>query len=370
MHFISNKQELNHLIYIVQRAVTPKTPMPILTGIKFETAAESLTVTATDLEMGIKCTIPVSVIEEGATVLPSRYISELIRRLPEVPIMFKEDSENGSVTVKYGESEININSFPEEEYPDISLPEQDHCFYIVENVLRDILRQIVFAIASEDSRAALTGAQLTIGKNNLEMVATDLHRLSWCSVPVENSDYDQISVIIPGKTLTELSKVIGKGEDMVKITITENQVLFSTENISFISRLINGKFPKYKQVIPEKSLTTIRVNTQNMLEAAERAAVINTEDKSSITLDIKDNVMIIADTTIAGQVYEEVPISLYGEPTKIGFNANYLMELLKVFKSEEIDLELSGPFSPGIFRPVGDMNYFSLILPVRIHEDQ
>ena len=366
MQFISNKQDLSQMIYIVQRAISTKSPMPILTGIKIEAYDGLLTVTATDLEMGIKYCMPAQVLEEGAAVLPSKHTADLIRLLPDLPIVFKEDNDN-SMTIRYGESETSVNCFPNEEYPEMEFPEQGKGFTIKESDFESALRQILFAVATDDNRAAsLTGAMLSVEKESLEMVSTDLHRLSWRRLPIENSDDEENILIIPGKALTELSKIIGKNDEEIKVNINENMVLFNLSNISFMTRLMNGKFPKYKQVIPQKFKTRIRVKTKEMLEAAERASLLNIEEKSSIKLVIGEGRMIISDTTSLGRIYEEIPVDLTGEEATIGFNAYYLIDLLKTIKREETEIDLDGPFSPGVFKPIGEKDCFSLILPVRM----
>ena len=367
MHFISNKQDLSQMIYIVQRAISAKSPMPILSGIMFEASDDLLTVTATDLEMGIKYCMPVKVLEHGKAVLPSKHTADLIRLLPDLPIVFSEDTTNGSMTIKYGESETSLNCFPEEEYPEIDFPEQKGFFTVKESDLESALKQILFAVAAEDNRtASLTGAMFTINKGNLEMVSTDLHRLSWRQLSIESENDEKNVVIIPGKALNELSKIVGKNDNEIKVSLNENMILFSIENISFITRLMEGRFPKYKQVIPESFKSRIRVKTREMLEAAERAALLNREEKSSIKMEIREGRMTISDNTINGRIYEEIPINLIGEEAKIGFNAYYLIDLLKTIRSEEMEIDLSGSFAPGVFKPFGEKGSLSLILPLRI----
>ncbi|MCG9966847.1 DNA polymerase III subunit beta [Pelotomaculum terephthalicicum JT] len=369
MHLISSKDDLLFAVQTVQRAVSSKSPLPILSGIKFETADDLLIVTATDLEIGIKCSVKASIIEKGAAVLPAKYISELIRKLPDVPISFQSDPLTESVIIKYGESETNINGFPVEEFPEVALPSRDTGFDIQENIFREAIRQVIFAVGTDENRPLFTGAMLELKNGQMQMVATDTHRLAWRKVNADNCGIIDISVLIPGKTLNELSKIIGRPEKSVQVTITENQVLFATENISFISRLINGKFPPFHQVIPQELLSRVRLKTKELLEATERAALLTTEGSSVIKLDLKDKISVISASTVAGRVYEEISAYYEGEPIKVAFNAQYLSELLRVIGNEEIDIEFAGPLSPGIFRPVGEEDYFSLLLPVRVKEE-
>jgi len=369
MNLTSNKEDLLFAVQTVQRAISLKSPLPILSGIKFEAEDDLLIVTATDLEIGIRCSIKASIIEKGSAVLPAKYIFELIKRLPDIPIFFNSDSLTGSVTIKYGESETSINGFPVEEFPEMPLPASGAIFEIRENIFREAIRQIIFAVGTDENRPVFTGALLEIKNGKMQMVATDTHRLAWRELDLESCGNIDISVIIPGKTLNELSKIIGKPDKSVRVTVTENQILFATEDICFISRLINGKFPPYRQVIPQELVSRVRLKTRELSEATERAALLATEGSSVIKLHLQDKVLVLSASTVAGRVYEEIPAYQEGEPIKVAFNSRYLSELLRVIGNDEIDIKFAGPLSPGIVLPVGEEGYFSLILPVRIREE-
>ena len=366
MHFISTKQDLIQAVNIVNRAVSTKSPMAILAGIRFEVQEDQLLVSATDLEMGIRCVTPVGSIETGAVVLPAKYITELIRHLPEGSVTMSEDRENGSVIVQYGDSETIINCFPEEEFPEIDFPSSERSTKMQESVLRDALRKVLFAVASDDRRGALTGAYFVVGADFIELVTTDLHRMAWCKILLAERNSKEIKVIVPGKALNELSKIIGKSGSTVDITFNESNVVFTTDNISFITRLLNGKFPDYKKVIPERDSTRIRVRKQDLQEATERAGIFSTEDNSSIKMVVSDGAISITDTAIDGRVYEEIAAELDGEETEIGLNVYYLNELLRVIDSEVVVIEFYGPVSPCVFKQEGTDNYYSLIVPVKV----
>lgn len=369
MNLIISKEDLLHAIQTVQRAVSPKNPLPILSGIKLETEDEILVATATDLEIGIRCRVKANIIEPGAAVLPAKYILELVRRLPDTPIFLNSNSQIGSMMIKYGQSETIINGFPVEEFPELPLPVSGVAFKICESVFKDAIKQIIFAAGTDENRPILTGGLLEIKNGNMQMVATDTHRLACRKLSLENCDYVDISLIIPGKTLNELGRIIGKPEKFVDITATPNQVLFATEDICFISRLINGRFPPYQQVIPKEPVSRVRLNTRKLLEATERAALLAPEGSSVIKFYIKDDILVLSSSTVAGRIYEEIPVYYEGEPLQVAFNARYLSELLRVIVNDEIDIEFAGPLSPGVIKPVNDEGYFSLLLPVRIKDE-
>lgn len=369
MNFISSKEDLLFAVQTVQRAVSQKNPLPILSAIKFKTEEDKLMVTATDLEIGIQCLVKSEIIEDGSAVLPAKYIIELIRRLPDVPIFIKSDPLKENVTVKYSHSETIINGFPVDEFPDFLLPDSNISFNIPEDIFKEAIKKVVFAVGTDENRPIFTGVLLEISDSQMQMAATDTHRLAWRKLKVENVEGTNIKTIIPGKTLNELSRIIGRPEKLVKITLTNNQVLFATEDVSFISRLISGEYPPFQQVIPQDPLSRVRLKTKDLVDAAERADLLNPEGSSVVKIKVQDHTMVVTVNAVAGRAYEEISVYQEGEPIHVAFNARYLVEMLKVAGSEEINIEFSGPLSPGLIRPVGEADYLSLLLPVRIREE-
>jgi DNA polymerase-3 subunit beta len=317
--------------------------------------------------MGIRCSFEAEVIEPGAAVLPARYISELVRRLPDVPVLLSSEPLTGSVTIQYGQSETSINGYPAEEFPDFPLPSGDITFDLPVEVLKSIVRQVVFAVANNENRPVFNGVLFELKDGKLEVVATDTYRLAWRSLSLENCKRNNINIIIPGKTLTELVKII-EPEKTVNITVTENQILFRADDTCLISRLIDGKFPNYKQVIPQNYLTMVRLKTKELAESTERASLLTKEGSPIVKMSLEQNTLVVSVNTEAGRVHEEIPVFYEGEPFQVAFNARYLGDVLKAVGSEEIIMELTGPLSPGIFRPVDDQKYLSLLLPVRLRE--
>ncbi len=369
MKIICEKEKLLEVVQIVQRAVSLKNPLPILSGIKFETKEDRVLLTATDLEIGIQCTFQAEILEEGRAVIPAKIFTELIRRLPDAPVVLESDSLTGSVKVKYGQSEANINGFPVDEFPDFPLPESETQFYLSGDILREVIRQVVFAVAADENRPIFTGVLFEISGEEVHVVATDTHRLAWRRVSLNNVGELNINLIVPGKTLNELLRIIGGSDQPVKVTITENQVLFNTDDVCLISRLIGGQFPNYRQVIPREHISRIRIKTRELAEATERAALLTREGSSIVKFNIQDNMLVISVNTEAGSVREELSVYHEGEPLQFAFNARYLSDVLKVVGSEEINIEFTGPLSPGILKPVSDMEYLSLLLPVRLREE-
>lgn len=369
MKIVSDKERLLNALQVVQRAVSAKNPLPILSGIKIEAEKNKVCFTATDLEIGIRYSLEAEVIEPGAAVIPARYITEFVRRLPDVPVFFDSDQATGSVTVKYGQSEASINGFTVEEFPEFDLPESEVKFTIPVEILKDAVRQVIFAVASDENRPVFTGVLMEIRENQMQLVATDTHRLAWRSVSLENCDNVDIKIIVPGKTLNELARVLSGQEKRVKITVTESQILFETDETSMISRLIDGNFPNYRQVIPKEHVSRMVVKTKELAEATERASLLTKESLSVVRLSLNDKILVISVNTEAGRIREELPVFQEGSPIQVAFNARYLGDVLKVIGSDEINIEFTGPLSPGILKPTEDKNFMSLLLPVRLREE-
>lgn len=363
MKIICTRQNLIQGVTTAQRAVSSKNPLPILSGILITAANNKLELQATDLEMGIQCVVPCTVQEEGAIVLPAKYLGEIVRRLPDSPIQI-ETIQGNNVIIRYGQSEITINGFNPEEFPVLPKPQGKNSLVIAEEELKEYLRQILFATSSDENRPVFTGVLMETGEGKIRFIATDTHRLALREIN-DNASIDDISVIIPGKTLNELARVIGAADREVTISLGDNQVIFGMEDTLLISRLIEGQFPNYRQVIPQGYKSRIRVKTKDLLESVERASLLARVGTQIIRLNIDEEKVIIHANTEVGKIYEEVPIYLQGAPIQIAFNALYLIDSLRAIGSESIYFDLSGPLSPGILRPVEGDEYLSLVLPVR-----
>lgn len=366
MKFYASRENLLKGVNTVQRAVTTKNPMPILGGILLTAENNTLKLTATDLEIGIECTVPITVVEPGSIVLPSRYLADVVRRLPDMRIDFQLNKDNNMCTLKYGASEISIHGMEADDFPLLPMLDREKSISISTVLLRNIIRQVVSATSSESNRPLFTGVLMEISENRITMVATDTHRLAYRSGKIStDKELGNISLIIAGKTLSEISRIINE-ESPVQITFTENQVLFENDNICLVSRLISGQYPNYLQVIPQTHKSRIRLKTKDLLESTERAALLSREGSNVIKVTVEENNMsILANSPEVGRVFEQIPAYLEGEETSISFNSRYLLDALKAVESEELYLELSGALSPGVIKPAETDNFLYLILPIR-----
>lgn len=369
MKIISTKDNLAYAVQMVQRVVSLKSPMPILSGILFSAASDNLTVSATDMEMNIQCIVPVQVLEEGSIVLPSRYITEMVKRLPDVQIELETNAFSSATTIRYGNSEFSINGFPSEEFPAFPPLKGQYNFSLPEENFKEMLRQVLFATHTDETRPIFTGVLFELEGNEMRLVATDTHRLAFRRSNLENGVNDLINPIVPGKTLNEVSRIIGVSGRLLDVTLGDNQIMFSTGDTRLVSRLIAGKFPSYRQVIPNEHICRLQVNARDLLESSERAALIAKEGSPVVSLQVHEGGLVLSVHTTAGWIREQVKATIEGEAMEISFNARYLGDVLRVVGTEEIIMDLTGPLSPAIVRPLDHDDYLSLLLPARPYKE-
>ncbi|OAT79888.1 DNA polymerase III subunit beta [Desulfotomaculum copahuensis] len=364
MKFSATKSTLVYALQIVQKAVSPRNPVPTLSGILFKTGADQLTVSATDLDLTIECTVPVTVHEPGNIVLPARYITELARRLPDVPILIETLTAGSAATISYGQSQSNIHGFPADQYPELpELPEAP-ALLISQGKLKEVIRQVIFAASTDETRPVFTGALLEIRDGALTLVATDTHRLAWCRLPVQADEI--ISIIVPGKTFTEMLKITGNSEEEdVTVYVSQSHVFFVTSVMQISSRVIAGKFPPYQQVIPREFSTRIKAVTRELLEATERASLLITEGMPVVHFNLEKDACVLSVHTEAGWIREEMDLQVEGEPLQISFNSRYLCDALRAINSNEVLINMTGPLSAAVIRCPENTQYLSLLLPAQ-----
>lgn len=366
MKIFCSKDALLTGVNTVQKAVSGKNTLPILQGILIKAEQQSLQFTATDLEMGIRCNVPVQIIEEGIMVVPSKLFSEVVRKLPDTNITLEE--RNNAIIISYHQSEIVLNGYDPEEFP--LLPEildPISSFTLSSTIFNKMIRSTIFACAIEESRPVFNGALLQIDGSNIRVVATDTHRLAYSIAEIANPEESNFSGIIPAKTLLEISRLLRDEDEVLTISFSNNQVVFKFGSIYLVSRLIEGVFPNYKQVIPQTCETKLYLPVRTFLETVERASLLsrNINGVNIIRLNVENNELKIDQASELGKIAEQMNIEQEGKDILIAFNAKFLTDALKVINSEQIIFELSGPFSPGVIRPIDDPNYLYLVLPVR-----
>ncbi len=356
-------------INIVQKAVSPKSTLPILEGILIE-ASENLKLTGNDLELGIECKIEAEIEQEGAVVLNSKIFGDIIRRLPNDVVTIEVDSNNHHTTIKCGNSEFNIMGISSSEFPEIPHVEKRNSLTFSQQKLRSMIRQTIFAVGNNENKLILTGSLIEIEEEKFNMVSVDGYRLALRKEKI-NNESKGMSFVVPGKTLNELSKIIKEDEKEIILYTSDKHVLFEFDNCRIVSRLLEGEFLNYKQIIPSEHSITVKTSVRSLINSIERAALIITSDnkKYPVKLSIKMDKIIISCMTDMGKVQDSINVETLGEDLEIGFNHKYLLDALKNCESEEVILEFNNSLSPCIIKPVEGDSFIYLVLPVRLRND-
>lgn len=349
-------------IQTVQNVITTKAVLPILSNILIETQQDSLRLTATDLDVGISCVIPVDIQEPGAITLPAKRLSDIIKELPmdNVSITTKK---NNLVIIETGLCQFKIMGLAREEFPKLPEFKDKEVIKLEQGTLKQMLNLTSFAVSFDETRYILNGILFRINKNNLIFVATDGKRLAIIEKRLNQDTDKDINIIVPIKTVHELSRNL-KDEGELAVTLGNNQVLFDLGNVVIVSRLIEGEFPDYQQVAPPISDNKMKVDRQQFLLAVRRAALLATADYQAVKLEVFKNKLVLSKSTPdVGESREEVSVEYQGKEMAIGFNPNYLIDVLKNLSAEQIELELTDSEKPGVIRTNG---YIYIVLPMRL----
>lgn len=378
MKFTIQRELLLESIQHVMKAISSRVTIPILTGIKIEATKEGIKLTGSDSDISIESFIPVEEngvvnvedIESGSIVVQAKYFPDIIRKLPLKTVEINT-SEDFQVTINSGGSEFHLNGQDAMEYPQLPVLHTDNSFELSNDLLKELIKQTVFAVSTVETRPILTGVNMDLEDNQLNFVATDSHRLASRKLPVnlEDNQLTFKNVVIPGKSLVELNKIIEDNDESIMISVTENQILFQTKNLYFLSRLLDGNYPETSRLIPDQSKTTVLTKTKELLQAIDRASLLAKENKNNVVkLETKpDNRLEISShTPEVGQVSEEVNTdTIEGEELKISFSARYMIDALRIIESEYVKIDFTGAMRPFIINPNNDDHILQLILPVR-----
>ena len=372
MKVVLSRADLLKGISTVQSAVAAKNTMPILANVLLEAREKKVEFVATDLDMGIRCSVPAEVVDKGSITINAKKLSDIVRELPEASVDLEIDDSHKMILVCQ-KSSFKIHGLPKDDFPILPEVKKDKVFKVKGSLIQEMIRKTIFAVSTDETRYVLNGVFFQVEGGKLRMVATDGHRLAFIQKKLEGKADEKCNVIIPTKTLNELSKVIsdiGKGKEdevIVEIVATDNQIKFVAGGVEIISRLIEGQFPNYEQVIPKESDKKAEASTADLMAATRRVAILTSEKSNSIRYQVKAGKLVITSKTPdMGEAKEEMDIAYKGEEISIAYNAKYVLDVLKNAGTEAIDLELTQPLSPGIIRPKGDPDYLCVIMPMRV----
>ena len=359
----------------VMKAISQKVANPILTGVKMDVNEKGLTMTGSDSDITICTFIPVEkdgeqiirVIESGSIILQAKVFSEIVRKLPtnEVTIAV----ENMQTQIQSGKSEFHLIGSNSDDYPVLPDVKDEYRFSLPSDLMKSIIKETVFAVSQQETRPILTGVHWETDEAKLVCVATDSHRLARRVVTPEMMPESPFSVVIPGKSLQELNKILPDNADFVEIVIADQQILFKTRNVLFYSRLLEGNYPDTSRLIPSEHKTTVQVNGRKLLQAIDRASLLAREDRNNIVRFSAEGGNVIevsSNSPEVGKVEELIEaIEVNGEDLKISFSAKYMMDALKAIDGQDIAIHFTGAMRPFILKSMESDAILQLILPVR-----
>ena len=363
------QENLARGLSVVSRAVSSRSTLPVLANVLLKTEDAGLKLTATNLEIGITYWVPGKIDEDGATTVPAKLLTDLVNSLPSGDKVELEVGAGDTLHVKAGRFQTHIKGIDADEFPAIQTAGDRPTTRIAQNVLRRALAEVAFAAATDEARPILTGVLARFEGDKLTLAAADNYRIAVKTVPILDP-VPETSVVIPARALNELARVLADIDDPVDVVLAgaRNQVLFHLDGIDLVSRLIDGQFPNYQQVMPQTHATRAVIDREELLRAVRPAALIAHESANIVKLQIggdgETGVTVSANAEVGDHV-GQVEAEVEGDGTTIAFNARYLADVLTNVTAEQFAIELNGPLSPGVFKPIGDDQYVHVVMPVR-----
>ena len=346
--------------------------MPILEGILIQTNDNEIKLTTYDLEIGIEYIMECEVQEQGSTVVNAIMFSEIIRKLPDTEIYISLNN-NNLLEIECEGSLYKLATMNPDEFPELPKIEVENSIEIEQNMLKNMIRRTIFAVSTEETRPIFTGCLFEIENNKLNVVAVDGFRLALRSIYL-NKQTNDFSAVIPGKTLNEVNKIISDSFEPVKIGVAKNQALFEMDNCKVVTRILDGEFLNYKNVIPDTWETRMRVERNSLLNSFERISLISSstvekEKKYPVKVTVDIGKVTISCTNQTGDAKEELFVSTEGKNLEAGFNPKYFLDSLKAIDDEEVYIEFGSSISPCLIKSTENNDYTYMILPIRLKEE-
>lgn len=367
MQLTVNKADMTEAVSNIQRAVSSKTSIPALEGILLTAEEDRLELCAYDLELGMTTVIPAKVKETGRAILSAKLFSDIVRKTPSDTISIEVDGKN-IATIESGVSRFSIIGIPAEEFPELPKVADGQNIQLAGNVLKGMIRQTVFAVAESDAKPIHQGSLFSLDGGLLDVVAVDGYRLAKRTEAVDFKD--KLSFVVPGKTLTEVLRLLKDSDDPIDLYAGKRHIMFKIANYTVISSLLEGEFLNYKATIPTSSKTYVVMRSREAIESVERVSLLITDRiKSPVRCVFSQNEVKLLCTTSMGRASDQISVSMEGEDLEIGFNNRYLLDALRNTECDEIRVGLSGPLSPMTVRPKEGESFLFLVLPVRLKND-
>lgn len=365
MQFICEGLDLADAVFKVSKAISNRNTNPILEGIKITAENSYLTLSATDLELYIEKKIKADILVEGETVVPGKFFVDYIKKLNNEKIEFMLNEKN-QLKITYLDNEGFIQCFNTLEYPEYKKPETTNFFGIETKDLKSLINKTIFSVATDDSRPILKGCLLEISETNINCVALDGYRLAICRKNIINSTLDT-KIVVPAKSLSEISKLLDDSDKVINLYLEDNYIMIDLEDTKIITRLLDGEFLNYKQILPKEFPTVININKNQLDESLDRVSILSKLGQNNlVSFELKEKNIIITSNSEIGNLKEILNIKLFGNDMNISFNSRYFSESLKVISDEFIKISFTNQTSPCLIEPIEGNEYLYLILPVRI----
>ena len=375
MKFTIKRELLLEALNKVSKAISTKNLIPVLAGIKFELKKKKLTLTASDNDITIQTVIEsikdedFKIENEGSIIISGKYILDIVRKLTDEYINI-EVIDDLKILIYTDKAEFNLNGISESEYPNIGLEESKKKIDIKADVLKSIVYQTAFASSNEESKPVLTGINFNIVGDVLECNSTDSYRLARKVIKLDKVSEENYNIVIPSHNIVEFTRIIGSDDEIVELHIFGNKILFKTGNLKFESRLINGTYPNTSNLLPDESLLVISTNLNEFYSVIDRVSILTSDkEKNIVTLETQGNTLILKSSSAEiGRVEEKMEINKNNsEDIKISFSAKYMMEALKSFSTETVDLHFVGEIKPILIKSTEDETLTQLVLPIRTY---
>ncbi len=374
MQAMCPRKDLYEAVQTVGRAVSGRSTLPILSHLLVAPQGNTLKLTATDLEMWMECSLPARIQAslddtgdgEGFTA-PARVFTEMLGALPDMDVQLDRPEGGNTVQVHCGRSDYKILGLPAEEFPAPPDVTPTATFTLPGEVLRDMIRHVLFAVSTDETRVILTGVLLIFEGDSVKMVATDTHRLAVRTATVAAGD-GSATAVVPARAMNEVLR-LATDEDAVTISLAQGQARFDIGGTTMVTRLIEGTFPNYERVIPTTHDRKLTLETTEFARAVRRAAIVARDNANRVVIETEGAQLVLsAESGTVGSVREEIEVAREGDDIQIAFNAKYLQDVLGVVETEGVVLELTEPLRPGILRPIGDGadDYLCVLMPMQV----
>jgi DNA polymerase-3 subunit beta len=375
MKFKINQDHFSNGLQQVLNVVGARATMPILSNVLIEAEEGHISLTTTNLDLGIRCRIKADVSEPGGLTLPVRKLATIIRELPQNEI-FIETNENNQAKITSGGSNFKIMGISTEEFPPLPTFENRHVFELPQTEIVSMLKSVSYGQSSDENRYILNGVYFNFADEKLTLVATDGRRLALTALDTEISEDNAGSLILPAKTVAELERLMGKG-DKVKIAFNDRQAAFEisiddssdtglVDHLYLVSKIVEGNYPNYRQVIPKETEHRVKIERELMLECVHRAALVTSDKSNSVKLKVSKNLLEISGSSAEyGESHESMAIAYDGPEVQVAFNPQFLIEPLKALTKDEVFFEFKDELSPGLFKTLD--NFICVVMPLRLN---